>query len=119
MTPPQPNYQALNFWFSVINFLVVSAVGIMAWWGNRNKITNTRFQTAEERITKLETEVKHPPACTYHGQLELRIDSMREDMDEKIKAVHGDTREIKGTVKGINRAVDLMNEFLINQGGKK
>jgi len=111
VTPPQPstfNYQALTFWFSIVNFVVMSGVAIMAWWSGRDKITSTRFKDAEDRIIKLETEVKHPPACTYHAQLELRID-----------AVRSDTSEIKGTVKGINHAVDLMNEFLINQGGKK
>lgn len=117
--PPSINYQALTFWFSIINFLIMSGIGVVVWWTNRDKITDKRFRAAENRIVQLESDVKHPPACTYHGQLELRIDSMRADMDEKIKAVHGDTREIKGTVKGINRAVDLMNEFLINQGGKK
>ena len=106
--PPSINYQALTFWFSIINFLIMSGIGVVVWWINRDKITDKRFRAAENRIVQLESDVKHPPACTYHAQLELRID-----------AVRSDTAEIKGTVKGINRAVDLMNEFLIQQGGKK
>jgi len=122
VTPPQPsaiNYQALNFWFGVGQFLFTAAIGIYVWWTNRDKITDKRFRAAENRIVQLETEIKHPPACTYHSNLEMRIDQIRTEMGNQIKAVHGDTREIKGHMDGINRAVDLMNEFLINQGGKK
>lgn len=107
MTPP-PNYQALNFWLGIINLIIVCGAYFIGWWLLREKVTNKRFTEAERRLIHLEHEVKHPPACTYHAQLELRID-----------AVRSDTAEIKGTVKGINRAVDLMNEFLIQQGGKK
>jgi phosphopantetheine adenylyltransferase len=102
------NYQAWAFWLLVVNSLATALTAIGGWWALREKVATKRFNDAEQRLASLEHEVKHPPACTYHGQLELRID-----------AVRSDTAEIKGTVKGINRAVDLMNEFLINQGGRR
>jgi hypothetical protein len=102
------NYQAWGFWVLVVNSLITLLTAIGGWWALREKVTNKRFAEAEKRLSQLENEVKHPPACTYHGRLESLID-----------AVRSETAEIKGTVKGINRAVDLMNEFLINQGGKR
>lgn len=105
---PVINYQSLNFWFQVFQFLLTAAIGIYVWWTNREKVTNKRFSAAENRLAQLENDVKHPPACTYHPRLEERMD-----------AVQGDTREIKGSLKGLAKAVDLINEFLINQGGKR
>lgn len=106
MTPPI-NYQALNFWFSVTNFLILAAVGIIGWWNLRDKVATKRFKAAEDRLLQLENDVKHPPSCTYHPRLEQR-------MDQAI----GKIERMDGKLDGLNRAVDLMNEFLINQGGK-
>jgi hypothetical protein len=119
VTPPAINYQALNFWLSVSNFLILGAVGIVGWWNLRDKVTSRRFKDVEDRILLMEAEAKHTPACEYHPRLETRIDKMRAGFDEKIAAVHGDTREIKGKLDGLNRAVDLMNEYLINRPGRK
>jgi len=106
VTPPL-NYQALNFWLLVVNSCATLVIGFGGWWSLREKVANKRFTEAEQRLARLESDIKHPPACTYHGRLETLID-----------AVRSETAEIKGTVKGINRAVDLMNEYLINRGGK-
>ncbi|MRR33168.1 hypothetical protein EG829_00510 [bacterium] len=113
------NYQALNFWFSVINFFIASVIAIVVWWTNRDKVNNARFKQTEDRLLQLENDVKHPPSCEYHPRLESRIEKMRVGFEEKISAVHGDTREIKGSLNGLARAVDLINEHLINQGGKR
>lgn len=119
MTLPQPvtNYQSLNFYFQIFQFLVTAFIGIYVWWSNREKVTNRRFEGHESRIVQLESESKHP-SCEYHPRLESRIEKMRVGFEEKITAVHGDTREIKGSLTGLARAVDLMNEHLINKGGK-
>lgn len=106
MTPPI-NYQALNFWLGVFNFIVASIIGVVVWWTNRDKVNNDRFKETEARLLQLENDVKHPPACTYHPRLEERMD----------KAV-GKLERVDGKIDGLSRAVDLMNEFLINQGGK-
>jgi len=98
-----------------MNFLILAAVGIIGWWNLRDKIATKRFKAAEDRLLQLENDVKHPPACNYHAGLEKRIGTLQTGFDQKIAAVHGDTREIKGKLDGLSRAVDLMNEYLINR----
>ena len=112
MTLPHIDYTAWRFWFDMIQTAVSLAVVVYVWWSNREKVTNKRFSTLENRLKDfesglkaVETAVKNPPACPHHNDFERRID-----------AVHGDVREIKGAMKGMNRAVDLMNEYLINRG---
>jgi hypothetical protein len=94
-------------------------LGVVGWWNLREKVTNKRFQEAEKRLAGLESDIKHPPSCTYHSSLEIRIENMRAGVEAQIKSVHGNTMEIKGRLEGISCVADLMNEFLINQGGKR
>lgn len=102
------NYQALNFWFGVVNSVGIAVIGVIGWWNLREKVTNNRFSDAEKRLSKLENEVKHPPSCTYHPRLE-----------ERMNQAVGKLERMDGKIDGLNRAVDLMNEYLINQGGKR
>lgn len=102
------NYAAVKFWIDVLVLAVVAGNTVYTWWTNREKVTNKRFKEAEDRILQLESDVKHPPSCTYHPRLEERMD----------QAV-GKLERMDGKIDGLSRAVDLMNEFLINQGGKR
>jgi hypothetical protein len=102
------NYAGVKFWIDVLVLLVVAGNTVYTWWTNREKVTNKRFKAAEDRILKLESGVKHPPACTYHPRLAERMD-----------AAVGKLERMDGKLDGLNRAVDLINEFLINQGGKR
>jgi hypothetical protein len=99
------NYAAWKFWIDILVLIVVAANAVYTWLSNRDKITNKRFIILEERTTKLETR---SPECQYHPQFEHRLDKMNAGLSK-----------IDGRLDGINRAVDLINEFLINQGGKK
>jgi hypothetical protein len=101
------NYPAWSFWRDMVVIACAFGSAIYTWWSNRKKVTNRRFKEHDDRIVKLETDVKHPN-CQYHLGFEGRLDTL-----------HGDIRELAGGVKGLRRAVDLMNEFLINQGGRK
>ncbi len=108
MIHPSPEYSNLfvwKFWIDIVVLIVVGLNFVFTWWSNREKVTNKRFAALEERTAKLETR---SPECKYHQGFEDRLDRM-----------NGGISKIDGRLEGINRAVDLINEFLINQGGKK
>lgn len=101
------NYTAWRFWFDLLQLGGTCLIGVYVWWANSKKVTTARFSEHEKRLNTLEIDIKHPN-CQHHLNFEGRLD-----------ALHGDIRELTGGVNGLRRAVDLMNEFLINQGGKK
>jgi hypothetical protein len=102
------NYAAWKFYIDILVLAVVAGNTLYTWWTNREKVTNKRFSAAEDRLMKLENDIKHPPSCTYHPRLE-----------ERMNTAVGKLERMDGKLDGLNRAVDLINEFLINQGGKR
>ena len=99
------NYEALKFWMAVAQFASTIGIGIYAWWSNRDKITNARFKEHDKRLNELEKKTDNP-RCPHHPSFEARLDKM-----------NGSLNKVDGRLEGIGRAVDLMNQFLIN-GGK-
>ena len=66
------------------------------------------------RTTKVESE-------TSSLRIELaRLPTQRqiEALNASISKLNGELQKTAGRMEGVNRAVDLMNEHLINQGGK-
>jgi hypothetical protein len=112
---PITNYQPWIFAFNVFQFLLSSGLGIYVWYSNKEKVTNKRFEAQDQRITKIETEVQHPPSCTRHQTLEDKLTDLNKASNHRLDALHGDIRELTGSMKGLNRAVDLMNEYLIKR----
>lgn len=92
-----------------------SAFNIATWFyirrENKDKVTNERFRGIEDRVAGLEGKVKSMPVCGNHGRME--------DNDVKLFArfddLHGDIRELTGGVKGLTRAVDMINEYLLKE----
>lgn len=64
-----------------------------------------RLEEHAERLTCLEIDMKHMPTQNDITGMNLRIDK-----------VHGALQRVDGRLEGINRAVDLMNQHLINRG---
>lgn len=101
---------------SVLNSMFNIATWFYVRRENKDKVTNERFGEHEMRIVQLENDVKHPN-CTRHQALEDKIATSNQGFNVRLDALHGDIRELTGSVKGLSRAVDLMNEYLINKKG--
>ncbi len=78
--------------------------------GHEAKCHSHRRQTGalEAALGKLQTDVGHLPSRHEIQGLNDSITSLGKEMGK-----------LEGRLDGINRAVDLVNEFLINQGGKQ
>ena len=136
---PAINYTAWWFWINVAQTVFTAAIGIYVWWSKRDEVTAGRFSKLEkavsERITrkeldehevdnkdrldrhrkemvemtnkliKMETDICHLPS-----QLDMRV------LGDRISGLQKSLGEFSGRLQGVNRAVDLINEFLIQKG---
>lgn len=140
--PPTINYTAWRFWFDVLQLLGTLAIGIYVWWTSREKITSQRFAALEKEVAKRispadldDARAKRDKQCAEHRQETTTLNKAYADLSREVS--HLPTRsEVKelsdsmrsltekignlnGRMSGVNRAVDLINQFLIEQGGKK
>lgn len=69
---------------------------------------NGRLTDAELKVERIGAEIRNLP---QHRHLQ--------EVGERISKLHGEIHEVAGSLKAVARSVDLINEFLINQGGKK
>lgn len=128
-------YQQWNFYFQIFQFLATAAVGFYTWWSNREKVTGDRFSVLEDRMTKVEIQVKNtidnlpkwdglekrlvsieaalktPRQCGNHERMEDNDIKLFKRFDE----LHGDIREQIGALKGLTRSVDMINEYLLKE----
>ena len=103
-------------WIAVAQMIYNFVIGVYLWINRRYQATNKRVDEVKEDLTlriedteralvRVSTDVSHLPN-------RAEINSLRDD----IRQLTGELSETKGRLNGINRAVDLINEFLINQG---
>lgn len=121
--------------YSVFRDVLLVVFLIYTWWVNREKVTAKRFLTLEQQVAERlsvqahqDLEDKRKRECEEHRKRTAQVeqDLRRAESDLKhlpdsrdFSNLNGKLEKIEGAVIGLRRAVDLMNEFLINQGGKK
>ena len=136
------NYAAWWFWINVFQMIYATALGLYVWWTNRQKVTAARFLALERQVAERVTtqaldaaDTKRDERCDKHRQrtslVEKNVIELQSELDHlptqqqfnelnrSILALNGELKNTVGRLEGINRAVDLINEFLINQGSKR
>ena len=101
------DYAAGRFWLDVGQVAGLVALGVYSWWTNRARVTNDRFKEHNDRLIKLEQSVENAPTSKQYNELRGCMGTLS-----------GELKKTEGKLDGINRVVDLINEFLIKQGGK-
>jgi outer membrane murein-binding lipoprotein Lpp len=106
------DWGAMKFFLDLLLAVGVVAVGVYTWWVTRGQATKAaidavgeRVDHVEHRVARVEQDVKHLP--THDDVM---------DLSAKISNLHGDLRELRGSMKGVERSVQLINEHLINKG---
>ena len=115
------DYDEWKFYLDLLQFLGTIALGIYVWFSNRQRVTTGRIETLsnetkkelidhELRIVSLESDMKHMPT---NGDIK--------GLSERMDALNQSLSTAAGRLEGINRAVDLINEHLINgsRGGRQ
>jgi len=94
--------------------LIISiSVGIYAWWANRTRarraeIDELRSLTAANSA-RMDVIDKDIAAAPSHND----INTLRQTVSD----LSGHVRELNGSMKTVNRFVDMMNEHLLNSAG--
>lgn len=117
----------LQLWLSIINTLVIWAVAIYTYLANRNRVTNERITSLQgslssrvdslridmdhrldghaDRLTRVESDLKHAPTDEDIKRLHSRIDDLA-----------GAMKELGGEFKGANHTLQLIHSFMLQQG---
>jgi hypothetical protein len=131
------HYPIWRMILDISNFVITWGVAIYVYFDKRKKQSDHRFDAVSQRfeaqakrfeavdknfvaldkkLLEMESAVKHPD-CARHQVLEDKLAQSNGAFNKRLDDLHGDIRELTGSVKGLNRAVDLMNEYLINKKG--
>lgn len=120
-------YPALQFWFSFVHAFLTVMLFVYTRRVTKQKVAEERFQKIEDallnkadagdckkrnaRIIAVETKVSEIKVELIH----LPSQGQFTELNRGIQSLNGELRNTQGRLEGINRAVDLMNEFLINK----
>lgn len=108
---PTIDYSAWKFWFDLAQYLITIAVALYVWISRRDtarkedmKSVNEAVVCMGDRVTKLETGAvsKDDLGAVYN----------------RINQVGNQVSELTGTVRGIKNSVGMIQEYLLNSGGK-
>ena len=102
---PKTDYSAWNFWLAAGQFVFTGAVGFYAWLTNRAAAREKNMKAIEDRVCKLETE-------------SISREDLKE-VHEKVNQVGKQVSELIGSVRSMGRTVSMIQEYLMNKGGKE
>lgn len=106
------DYKAAGFWFSVGQWAFNVIVAFYLFTSRKHAATNSRVDALTVRVEATEKDVISVKSGIKHMPDHDEITQLRSDITDLI----GTIGETKGRLDGINRAVDLINEYLIKQG---
>lgn len=101
------DYTSARFWADIGQWVFNCLVAVYLWFARKHTATVGRIDAACEELDEHGREIGLLKAHPSHGQTERLI--------KKVDRLSDDVSEVKGRLAGINRAVDLMNEHLINK----
>lgn len=136
------DYAKWKLILDIVLIAINAGIGLYVWWTNREKVTHARFEQLEKEVGKRVTREDLQRAvdardgkCSTHQRetktLEQAYNALHVEVSKlpsrsEIKELTDTMRDLNrqmgnldGRMSGVNRAVDLINEFLIEQGGKK
>lgn len=128
------DYTSARFWFDVSRAIFTIAIAVYVYFATRKKAVDERFRKMEAHISEAIKEHR----STIDDRCEKRLDRINsldkadqqmaikmesfpssedlKDMAKRIDETREAMKELTGRLTGINRAVDLINEYLLNKG---
>ena len=106
------DYTEMGFWVGLGQWLFNLLVALYLLVTRKHTAIHTKVEEISTSLSQRvsETEMAIVRICSDVSHMPNKND---------ITALTKELADVKGRLGGINRAVDLINEFLLNQGAKK
>jgi len=91
------NFESMQFGFETVRWLVVTAIGIYAWFIGRQSASAKEMLDLRTRIIKMESEIQQIPKHHEFHELALKF----ERMDVSVRAVNQHLSELGRSVRRI------------------
>jgi len=102
------NFDEINFGFETVRWLVVTAVGVYAWFIGRQSASAKELLELRMRITRLEAELQQTPRQAEFHELALKLERLDSSM-----------RALDRHVDSLGATVVRIEEWLLNKGAQK
>lgn len=110
------DYEAGDFWAMIFLYAYTLAQSVWLFFTRRHKAVLNRMETLETslnaRINGMDGEIRRICLDVAHLPDQRQIEKLNDTMADLSDQIS----KLEGRFDGVNRAVDLINEFLINQG---
>lgn len=106
------DYKAAGFWFGVGQWVFNLIVAVYLVISRKQTATNDRVNDMGSRLHVVEKDIANVKIELDHMPDQHQMERLGRDITNLMQKIG----ETTGRLDGLNRAVDLMNEFLINQG---
>lgn len=101
------DYRAWQFWLAASQALFNIMVAVWLWNNRKHQVTSDRVQKVEQRMEEAEKGLVSVKALM----------DLQPVLDRRMEEVQKSVSKIEGRIEGFGRALDLIQEYLINRGG--
>ena len=96
----------LRTWMGLGQWALTGAIGIYAWFVNRQAANADEVNKLTVRVATLEEQMRHLPDADL-------INELAGDM----KAVQAELKALKESLAPLSRSIERVNDYLLNQKG--
>ena len=115
------DWSALTFWFNVVVLLINIGIAIIQWISRKHSARKDQLEQIRDDLTN-----QLAAAREEHLELKNRVTAVEKDVDyaptqndikhltDELHKVNSTLEKLSGEFGGVQRAVDLMNRYLLN-----
>lgn len=97
------NVDELQFSFGFVQWLIMGAVGLYAWWVGRQSASQKDLLDLRTRLVKLEVEMAQVPSQAALHELNARLERVTANSDATVKSLDS-----------MQQSLSRINDYLLN-----
>lgn len=98
------NLEQLNFSFSTVQWLLLAAIGFYSWLTSRQAASTQELLELRTRIVALEEQARHLPDQATVTRLLVNLEAVRTELVG-----------VQSSVGGVQRSVENINSYLLQE----